>query len=283
MGTSGHRLFDDDFALDVRDAYIEALRDGLDSQQATNSLLGQFAAALEDSDEAAVFWLALAETQWNLGRLIDDVRARAVEAVDTGASTEWGDLQKQRAAELARIRKKLLSDQPRSKRLPKGMQKVQSGDVFRFAHSFEGHRVHFYGRVIVDHHAAFYTNSALDHIARRRVQDAHRRGELPRPEDREFKLEDVKLLDVAFIGSCYGGFAAGKYRLLGNVPLEDKFKQPLYFYHRAVGDDVCRVFDIWRPREEREVDIAELDPRIERWSALGHYDVLLRLGLPVKA
>src|SRR5262245_19409500 len=109
MGTLGHKLFDDDFALDVRDAYIEALTSGVTSQQATDSLLEQFAPALTDEDEAQVFWMALAETQWNLGRLVDGVRARALEAVDVEVGEEWGELRKKRSSELARIRKKLLA------------------------------------------------------------------------------------------------------------------------------------------------------------------------------
>ena len=38
-----------------------------------------------DEDEACVFWLALAATQSKLGRLIDLVRDRAIEIIDSGA------------------------------------------------------------------------------------------------------------------------------------------------------------------------------------------------------
>jgi len=289
MGTFGHKLFDDDFALDVRDSFIEALRDGLTPEQATDLLRDQFAASLNEEEEAAVFWLALAETQWKLGRLIDGVRVKALEAVDSGVNpSEWGELAGKRRSELERIRKRLLSEQSDPKRLPKGVPKLRSGDVFRFTHIFDNpegkFRVHFYGRVIVGYDAAFYNNNNLHYIRINKVRDALSRGEKTLgASNLPFELEDVLLLDVAFIGSCYAGFAEGKYRVIGNVPLEAKFTRPILFYRRPVGSDICFVYDIWDskvPHEEREVHITELDPRIEQWSATHHRTVLGRLGLP---
>lgn len=51
MGTFGHKIFDNDFALDVRDAYLDYLFDGLSSTQATAQLEGDFAHSLQDSDD----------------------------------------------------------------------------------------------------------------------------------------------------------------------------------------------------------------------------------------
>lgn len=84
MGTWDTGLFADDTALDVREAWEEAVRRGRDPLDVTVEVLG----ALGEGDP--VVWLALAETQWRWGRLEEAVRERVLGLVQTGeALGEW--------------------------------------------------------------------------------------------------------------------------------------------------------------------------------------------------
>lgn len=77
---------------------------------------------IEDPDEGPTFWISLAVSQWKLGRLVPEVRARALNTIDKGMGLEiWGEdpkmLQK-RVAVLAKAREKILSPQPSAKKVP---------------------------------------------------------------------------------------------------------------------------------------------------------------------
>jgi hypothetical protein len=74
MGTWGTAIFSDDIACDVRDQYRECIGEGLSGSEATEKLMADYEQSLEDSDEGPPFWLALAATQWKLGRLEDRVK-----------------------------------------------------------------------------------------------------------------------------------------------------------------------------------------------------------------
>ncbi|MEI3129988.1 MAG: hypothetical protein V8S89_03830 [Oscillospiraceae bacterium] len=49
-----------------------------------------FEDALEDADDAPPFWFALADTQWKLGRLTDEVRAQALALLTSGETLPVG-------------------------------------------------------------------------------------------------------------------------------------------------------------------------------------------------
>jgi hypothetical protein len=78
MGTWGPGIFSNDTACDVRVAYRMALEDGLDDQAAQYQVLDEFAEVLHDDtwNDGPLVWLALAKTQWQLGRLDDHVKPR---------------------------------------------------------------------------------------------------------------------------------------------------------------------------------------------------------------
>jgi hypothetical protein len=64
-----------------------------------------------------------------------------------------------------------------------------------------------------------------------------------------------------------------------NVELETKFKEPIYFYHRAVASNMCNIFDIWDSSIYKEVPIGEVSMSIERWGAYSHINIEKRLGI----
>ena len=123
MGAWGTAVFSDDTACDVRDGYVDLLGDGLSGPEATKKLLREWSEALKDPDEAPVFWLALAATQWKYGRLEPQVLQQALSAIDVGSDLpRWEvgskDYRKRRAV-LEKLRAQLTSSQPPAERVPK--------------------------------------------------------------------------------------------------------------------------------------------------------------------
>ena len=90
MGTWGTGLYSDDIACDVRDDYKDILGDGIPEPEATKRLMEQWESELSDPDTASVFWLTLADVQWNLGRLQENVKLEAQSVIEKGSDvTRW--------------------------------------------------------------------------------------------------------------------------------------------------------------------------------------------------
>ena len=121
MGAWGPGIFSDDTACDIRDDYREYLGEGLTGDQATARILGQYKSSLADPYDAAVVWLALAATQWKLGRLEPDTLSQAFRVIDSGAgllrwTAETKDYAKREAA-LEKLKTQLNSPQPAAKKV----------------------------------------------------------------------------------------------------------------------------------------------------------------------
>src|SRR5688572_2139029 len=144
MGTFGTAIFSDDFACDIRDEFKECIGDGMTPEQATTQLTNEYSDSLTDDDEASVFWLALAATQWKTGRLLENVKQKATAIIDNGSDlNRWkleGDskLLAKRQKELIKLKEQLLSPQPTPKKISKTYKEFtlfEVGDVFSYAHS----------------------------------------------------------------------------------------------------------------------------------------------------
>ena len=55
----------------MRGLYREMLGDGRSGEAATDALLAEWSEVINDPEESSPFWLALADTQWRVGRLED--------------------------------------------------------------------------------------------------------------------------------------------------------------------------------------------------------------------
>src|SRR5262249_16151414 len=128
MGTWGAGLYEDDAACDVRDIYRDAIAQGHSGRMATDKVLKVFEGGNYDVVEGAIMWLALADTQWRCGRLEDRVKNRALKVIANGAATKkWTEnldpgsarLARTREAMVAKLREKLLSPQPKEKKIRK--------------------------------------------------------------------------------------------------------------------------------------------------------------------
>lgn len=118
MGTTGAALFSDDVASDVKRDFLNLLRRGVEPASAVDILKRDWADAIADTDDGPTFWLALAATQWACGCLGDEVKRKAIEAIDHGndlARWSGGALERRRKV-LAALRAELLSPQAKPRR-----------------------------------------------------------------------------------------------------------------------------------------------------------------------
>ncbi len=115
MGTWGPALFSDDIASDLREDFRDAIADGLSPAAATEKILAEYHPDPADPPYAATVWLALAATQWKVGRLEVRVRDAALAAIDGGgAIAAWLGTKDEarRRRILADTRAQLLSPPP---------------------------------------------------------------------------------------------------------------------------------------------------------------------------
>lgn len=122
MGTWGPKLYQDDLAEDIRDYYKDQLHRGKKGIDITQELLVQYQIEISDFEEASVFWFALADTQWNLGRLEDKVKETALKHILLGDDLERWKIEnpkmaKAREQTIEELRQKLLSPQPPEKKV----------------------------------------------------------------------------------------------------------------------------------------------------------------------
>ena len=139
MGTWGTAIFSDDLASDIKLRFRNKIGSGKSSKDATAELLDEFSEEVNDLDESSVFWFALASTQWSLGRLIEDVKQKALEIIENGQDLErWNenekDLNKRRQV-LNKLKNKLQSEQPLPKKIVKQFMretKMEKGDLLSY-------------------------------------------------------------------------------------------------------------------------------------------------------
>ncbi len=140
MGAWGTKLYQDDVAQDVKEQYKELLKKGKSNEEATRQVLDEYRPMLNDIDDGPVFWFALAETQWSLGRLLPEVKEQALACIDKGTDqARWERENPKKAPERKKIledlRIKLNSPMPPMKKIaqPKSyMCEWKIGDVYAY-------------------------------------------------------------------------------------------------------------------------------------------------------
>jgi hypothetical protein len=135
VGYSSTAIFGNDLASDVRATYRELLEDGVSAEEALRRVEKEFSYALNDPDNRAAFWTALAATQMQLGRLDDRVRDQTIAVIDSGGDLHmWESTDAaRRQAVFAKLRSQLLGSQKRPTRIraPKRERSpVQAGEAF---------------------------------------------------------------------------------------------------------------------------------------------------------
>ncbi len=138
MGIWGPGIYQNDLSDDVRAFYRDQLHRGKTGEEITEILISDYSAEISDVDDCIDFWCALADTQWELGRLTPEVKQKALECIDSpNAALRWkseGDLKfRKRQEVLTKLRDKLCQPQPAEKKIKQYKLYQcpwQVGDVF---------------------------------------------------------------------------------------------------------------------------------------------------------
>ena len=136
MGFWGTGLYSNDSTCDVRDTYKGFLCDQLSNEEAYRRTLEQYQ-ELIGSDEEPLFWYALAETQWRVGRLTPEVKDITLEWIDRGGALDLWENESSGIngwkKTLIKLGEKLESPMPKEKRFPKiDMNPWQLHDVYAY-------------------------------------------------------------------------------------------------------------------------------------------------------
>jgi len=138
IGEWGIAIFSDDLACDVRDDYKYFLGEGYDNDKAIEKLIHDYSEMLDDPEDGTIFWLALAATQWKLGRLREDIKVKALEIIENGVDLKrWEQtndkkLIEKRKVVLEKLKEQLNTPQCPLKRVPKVFKqytKFSIGDI----------------------------------------------------------------------------------------------------------------------------------------------------------
>lgn len=112
MGSWDVGFWSDDTALDVRGDYLDGLRRKL----APDSVVAQLVEKYEmDTDpDSYLCWIAIALLQWDYGHLSDEMKAKALDLLHSGADEEhWGEVpektRQKRKRVMEQVEAKLLS------------------------------------------------------------------------------------------------------------------------------------------------------------------------------
>lgn len=76
MGAWGSSLYESDTACDIRDDYVDKLKRGKSNEEITSKLIIEYVEGESDVEEIALFWFALANIQWDYGRLLPMVKEK---------------------------------------------------------------------------------------------------------------------------------------------------------------------------------------------------------------
>lgn len=157
MGTWSTKLYGNDTTSDVRDTYIEFLRKTSNDEDAYKMTCDEFR-ELIGTDEEALFWFALADTQWKYGRLMTCVKNNALNFINKFPNTISEQLSEKQIAswksDLENLSAELLSQMPPYRKIQPQKVFVRNpwnvGDIYAYRfHSQKSQNFDLYGKYIV--------------------------------------------------------------------------------------------------------------------------------------
>lgn len=158
MGAWGTSLYANDTTCDIRGDYIDKLRRGKSNEEVTQELIDQYKDIEGDREEEPLFWFALADTQWNYGRLLPEVKEKALYFLEKEDEWErWKEAGDKKLnawiKTLTELKKKLDSPLPEKKKISRYhfyQCSWKLGDVFAYRFSGEySKEKNFYGQYVV--------------------------------------------------------------------------------------------------------------------------------------
>ena len=124
MGAWGTSLYSNDTACDVRGDYVDKLKRGKKNEEAIQELIGEYRDIMGDIEEEPLFWYAIADTLWNYGRLIPEIKEKALFYLEQKEEMErWKESGRKQVdawrKTLDLLRIKLETPQPEEKKVTK--------------------------------------------------------------------------------------------------------------------------------------------------------------------
>ena len=160
MGTWGTGLYESDVTKDVSGDYIHKLKQKKRNEDIYHEMLDAYA-SLMGTDDEPLFWFALADVQWDYGRLLPAVREKALSFLADISALEVTELWREQGEKyeiawtqtLQKLEEKLHTPQPPEKKVS-GYRlfhcKWAIGDVFAYRFSDEISRESgFYGQYVL--------------------------------------------------------------------------------------------------------------------------------------
>lgn len=140
MASWGPKLYQDDIAVEVKEYFKDQLKRGKSNEEVTNELIQQYQDSISDDDDAPIFWFALADTQWDLGRLLPFVKEKALKWLSDGSDLIRWESENPKEAKLRKkvlenLQQKLHSPMPSEKKMSQyKLYKCEwnKGDVFAY-------------------------------------------------------------------------------------------------------------------------------------------------------
>lgn len=157
MGFWGVGLYNNDFTCDVRDTYTQFLQKKYANNEACKKTITTFQECI-GTDEEPLLWYALADSQWTLGRLTEDIKGKALHYLQAEyVLLPWAEETKEAIGwqkTLSKLLHKLSRPQPKEKIIedPADFQfnPGNIGDVFAYQfHSKEAKKTNYYGKYIL--------------------------------------------------------------------------------------------------------------------------------------
>jgi len=158
MGAWGTSLYANDTTCDIREEYIDKLKRGKTNEEATQELIEQNREIQGDVEEEPLFWFALADTQWNYGKLLPSVKERALFFLGKSEELDrWRDAGEKKLSAwiqtLTKLKEKLDTPMPKEKKISKYhfyQCEWNLGDVFAYQFCSEySKEKNFRGKYIV--------------------------------------------------------------------------------------------------------------------------------------
>ena len=106
MGIWGYELFENDIACDVRDTYLKMLEKWGNGEQACLETYKEYSDVI-GSEEEYLFWWALADTQWECGRLCTEVKKHANKWLDAKSLNSKNGKKDKKIEEIMRLKNKI--------------------------------------------------------------------------------------------------------------------------------------------------------------------------------
>lgn len=120
MGAWGTGFWSDDTTSDVRGSYMDGLKKKRPPEEILAQLVDEY--EMDTDDDGYLCWLAVALLQWEYGHLSEEVKAKALDALHSGADEErWAEAsekdRRKRREVLRQLEEKLLSTNEKPKKV----------------------------------------------------------------------------------------------------------------------------------------------------------------------